>query len=131
MTDFKTFLEEQFRRPDGSLKSDPGYLYHATNLENLHDISASGFLDVFPPSHGTDQEAWPDGEDEHRSYWTSRAASAWSFAPEHGQPVLLRTPSSPKFRRETTGDYYATARIPSFELEVMRQDGSWMTLSEM
>lgn len=50
---FKDFLREGFFRPDGNLVSDPGYLYHATNEENLMDIKASGRLDVFGPTART------------------------------------------------------------------------------
>jgi|688.fasta_scaffold742823_2 hypothetical protein len=125
MNNFKHFLLEQFRKPDGSIKSDLGYLYHATNTENLGDIKDSGSLDVFGPSHGTDQEVWPDGSEEDRSYWTDKAGSAWMFAPEHGTPVILRTRFSPLFKRESTGDYYSTRTIPASNLEVMMQDGTW------
>lgn len=129
---FKDFLREGFFRPDRNLVSDPGYLYHATNEENLMDIKASGRLDVFGPSHGTDQDAWPDGGGEERSYWTARASSAWHFSPEHGRPVILRVPKSPKFRRESgTGDYYATAPVPVDLLEVMMSDGSWSSVSAL
>jgi hypothetical protein len=131
MNSFRSFLAEQFRRPDRSLKSEPGYLYHATNEENLHDIRTSGGLDVFGPSHGTDQEVWPDGEEEDRSYWTDKAGSAWMFAPEHGAPVLLRTPRSSSFRRESTGDYYSKSRVASSALEVMMHDGTWASLQSI
>lgn len=129
MSSFRHFLTEQFRRPDSSLKSEPGYLYHATNVENLHDIGSSGILDVFGPSHGTDQDAWPDGDEGDRSYWTDKASSAWAFAPEEGVPVILRTSFSPSFKRESTGDYYSTDKIPASRLEVLAQDNRWIPVA--
>lgn len=123
---FREFVSDFFR-PDSSIKSDPGYLYHATNEDNLRDIRSSGFLDVFGPSYGTDQDSWPDGSEEDRSYWTERASSAWHFAPEHGRPLILRTPKNPAFRSEYgTGDYYSTKPIPVGSLEVLMADGSWI-----
>lgn len=127
---FRSFLEGQFFRPDGTIQSAPGYLYHATNEDNLFDIKSSGNLDVFGPSHGTDQDMWPDGDTSDRSYWTDRASSAWFFSPEDGNPVILRTPKSSSFKREGgTGDYYSEAPIPSSRIEVLMADGSWRPLN--
>jgi hypothetical protein len=49
---FKSFLAEEFQRPDNNLKSEPGYLYHATNEESLRDIKDSGWLEIFGPVMG-------------------------------------------------------------------------------
>jgi hypothetical protein len=122
---FRKFVN--LARPDSNTKSDLGYLYHATNEENLQDIKSSGKLDVFSPSYGTDQDSWPDGSVEDRSYWTEKASSAWYFAPEDGRPLILRTFKTPTFKRELgTGDYYSTRPIPVSALQVLTSDGSWI-----
>lgn len=131
MIEFREFLLEQFYRPDSKLNSDSGYLYHATNVDNLEGIMSSGSLSTFSPSHGTDQDVWPDGSTQNRSYWTDKASTAWHFAPEEGSPVILRTRTSPLFKREITGDYYAERPIPSSLLEIKMKDGLWVPISSV
>jgi hypothetical protein len=116
-----------YGQPGKDTPTEAGYLYHATNTYNLNDIAAGG-LRTFRPSYGTDQEAWPDGSTERRSYWTDRANVAWHFAPEDGMPVLLRTRQTSDFKRESTGDWYARRTIPAVRLEVMLADGQWEPL---
>jgi len=128
---FKDFFRD-FYRPDSNTESDPSFFYHATNEENLWDIKSSGVLEVFPPNHGTEQDSWPDGSEDNRSYWTDRASLAWQFAPELGRPVILRTPKSHLFRREAgTGDYYTSVAVPVNLLEVRAADGSWVAVSSI
>jgi len=68
---------------DHNIASDEGYLYHGTNHDRARDIAESG-LDTHKPSYGTDQEAWPDGSTDKRSYFTQKADHAWQFSPEEG-----------------------------------------------
>ncbi len=109
---------------------EDGYLYHATNLENAIDIS-SGSLRTFGPSHGTDQDSWPDGSQERRSYWTAGGGKvASSFAPEGGRPVLLRVPTSKvQAKRESTGDVYLRKSVPAAHLEILHSSGKWLPLA--
>lgn len=107
------------------------YVYHATNHWNAHDIHTDGELRTHPPHYGTDdQDAWPDGSTEDRSYWSTSEHNQ-SFHPVDGKPVTLRTPvSTGNFRRERhTGDLYLTKPHPSRHLEIKHQ-GSWIKLSD-
>ena len=106
---------------------ETGYLYHATNVPNAQDIAETGHVNVFAPDYGTDQDMWPDASTENRSYWTQGGGkTASSFAPEGGQPVLLRTKQTPSFKRESgTGDWYTTE--PVTEVEYLTPNG-WRRL---
>src|SRR6516162_1684823 len=73
----------------GPIKSDAGYVYHATNAERAMDIASSGKLKMHKPSAFTDQQAWPDGSIERRNYFTPTSENTWQFAPEEGQPALM------------------------------------------
>jgi hypothetical protein len=116
---------------DRSIPSEEGYLYHATNHERAHDIAESG-LDVHKPSYGTDQEAWPDGSTDKRSYFTQKADHAWQFAPEEGKPALLRMKQDPAIHsRESTGDFYSKKKIPANKIEVLGDDKQWHPVSEL
>jgi hypothetical protein len=118
-------------RPTPSLASDPNYTYHATTLDRAHEILSSGKLSPHRPNYGTDQSTWPDRSTESRSYFTDRADTAWQFAPEEGQPVVLRIrKDSHPFRRESTGDTYTTKPVPADKLEVLTSDGTWKLLRD-
>jgi len=113
------------RRPP---EPDPVYVYHATNSERAQSISESGAVRAHGPSFGTDQSVWPDGAREKRSYWTTRPSSAASFAPEDGQPVLLRSKRSPSFKTESgTGDIFSTSPVKG--VEYLARDGTWKPLA--
>jgi hypothetical protein len=129
---FKKFLETiEFQEPHSELESEPNYVYHVTNIENAYDIANSGYIDVFKPWHGTEQDAWPDMSVEKRSYWSKNAGHVWSFAPSEGKPVILRTLYNPKkFKIENTGDIYSTKRIPSNEVEFLSKNG-WNPLNHL
>jgi hypothetical protein len=76
-------------------------------------------LHTHRPEHGTDQEEWPDGSREKRSYWTHEPNIARSFYPEEGKPALLRAKrSAADFKRESTGDHYLRKPLASHHLEV-------------
>lgn len=114
-----------------SPQTDTGYLYHATNYERAFEI-VDGGLRTHRPWEGTDQAAWPDGHTEKRSYFSARADGVWHFAPEHGEPVVLRVPvSAASFRRESTGDYYSRDRIPASRIEFLASNGKWYGLGEL
>jgi hypothetical protein len=116
---------------DHNIPSEEGYLYHATNHERAHDIAESG-LDTHKPSYGTDQEAWPDGSTDKRSYFTQKADHAWQFAPEEGKPALLRMKQDPAIHsRESTGDFYSKKKIPANKIEVLGDDKQWHPVSEL
>src|SRR5262249_16615913 len=110
-------------RPDARMESEPGYVYHATNEDNAYGIGESGTLDTHEPWHGTDQNAWPDGSVEPRSYWTENAGTAWHFAPEEGRSVLLRTRHENVPGRESTGDSFSTDPVPADRLEIWTDRG--------
>ena len=109
------------------LPSEPGYLYHGTSPENLESIAASG-VRTHAPGYGTDQDAWPDGSVERRSYWSPRANVVWQFSPTP-DCVVLRTRDGAAFRRERgTGDGYARRDVRARDLEVLTDDG-WRPLA--
>ncbi len=104
------------RNPPGD---ENDFYYHVTNEQNAADIAADGFLDVHAPDYGTDQDMWPDGSTQDRSYFVANPDHAWKFAPEEGKAVMLRIPkTAAKFKRESTGDIYATKKIPAEFCEI-------------
>lgn len=108
------------------VSNDTMYHHHATSLDNLASISLNG-IRAHAPSYGTDQSAWPDGSVEKRIYFGT-SKNIWQFAPEHGIPVALRIKKDAvKFKRESTGDFYATKRIRPDNLEVLTNRG-WFPL---
>lgn len=114
--------------PSSASTSQEGYIYHATNTERAHAI-AEGGLKPHGPSYGTDQSEWPDGSREHRSYWIQRASSAWAFAPEEGQAVLLRALQSQLDTKAEhgTGDIVTTKTVPASKIEILTDVG-WQPL---
>lgn len=120
-----------FVAPSRSTESEPGFLYHATNIERMFDIIDAGKLVTHGPSFGTNQSEWPDGSRQKRSYWSPHASVVWAFAPEGGRPVILRTPRTVDFKDERgTGDVYTTKPVPAARLEVLTPDG-WIPLSRV
>jgi hypothetical protein len=116
-------------RPSNALPDEPGYMYHATNLERARPIGKEGIA-VHRPDWGTDQDVWPDGSKQLRSYWSPRASNVWQFAPEEGAPVVLRTPKEAHpFKAEGTGDFYATKPVPPEKVEILTKDG-WTPIQE-
>ena len=116
---------------DHNIPSDEGYVYHATNHDRARDIAESG-LDVHKPSYGTDQEAWPDGSTDKRSYFTKQADHAWQFSPEEGKPALLRMKQDSTIHsRESTGDFYSKKKILANKIEVLGDDKQWHPISEL
>lgn len=114
--------------PSSSTASERGWLYHATNIDSAYQIAESGSLLTHKPWHGTDQETWPDGSTQKRSYWSPRADVVWSFAPKDGQSVILRTAATKDFRREPfTGDVYTTKKVPASRIEILTDEG-WIAL---
>ena len=110
-------------KPDEKLTAEPGYVYHATNEERAEDIRASRYLKLYPPHYGTDQQAWPDGASDKRSYWSLNAGSVWQFAPEEGKPVVLRTKQTSAFKKESTGDIYTRHSVPAKQVEILTDKG--------
>jgi hypothetical protein len=112
---------------------DAAYAYHATNIGNVADILDTGELQTHGPSFGTeDQDAWPDGSTDERSYWTHDPKIARSFYPAEGHAVLIRSRRdafSPK--RESTGDLYTTKPVKVGLLEVYVGGGKWRQLARM
>jgi hypothetical protein len=125
--------EYQPLEPHGDLQSDVNYVYHATNIYGLYDILESGFIDVFPPDHGTDQDEWPDGSTDNRAYFSKNASVVWSFAPEDGQPVIIRVPEAEgSFKKERgTGDMYTTQPVPADKSEYLSKDNNWYPLANI
>ena len=111
------------------VKSDTGYVYHATNEERLEDITRSRKLIPHKPSYGTDQNAWPDKGTEERSYFSRKADIVWQFSPEDGKPVLIRTKDTPDLLTEVTGDVFSRKPISSDKLEYLGEDNQWYPIS--
>jgi hypothetical protein len=77
--------EDEPRDPHGRWTSgsvDP-------SREDIEAI-AEGRLQTHRPGYGTEQDEWPDGSREKRSYWTHDPKIARSFYPEEGRPALIR-----------------------------------------
>jgi hypothetical protein len=118
-------------RPSPEIKGSDGYAYHATSGERAGDIAKGGLV-THRPDWGTDQDVWPDGAIEKRSYHTRSAEIAYAFAPEDGEPVLLRTPlSAHDFKVERfTKDLYTTKTIKPSSIEILTTDG-WIPIKEV
>lgn len=112
--------------------ADSNYVYHATNSDNLAEIVSAGSLDTHAPDFGTEQDAWPDGKTEDRSYFTDAPAAAWKFAPEEGTPVLLRFErTAGTFRKESgTKDVYTRDTLKASAAEFLGADGKWHPLAK-
>lgn len=123
--------EDQPLRPDEKTPSEPGYVYHATNESRALDISQQGLLTHKPWEH-TEQDMWPDGGVDKRSYHSPKAHVVWAFAPQEGKPVILRTHQSKHaFKAEEgTGDVYTKKPIHPQHLEIGMADGSWKPLTQ-
>ena len=116
----------------GTEESEEGYVYHGTNKERALDIAETGNLETHRPLEHTDQEMWPDGKTEKRSYFTKNAGTAYQFTPEGGDPVLLRMKQDPTVHKtESTGDLYSTKKIPSDRLEILDESGLWRPLEQL
>lgn len=113
------------------ITSEEGYVYHATNLENLYQVVQSKKLVPHSPGYGTDQSVWPDGGSEKRSYFSNKAGIVWMFAPEEGMPVVVRTKDSENFKSESTGDKFSRGSIAAEKLEFLANDGAWHPLSSL
>lgn len=104
------------------------FLYHATNDVNLGGIIETGVLIPHSPSYGTDQDEWPDGSVEDRSYFGTSPKHVEPFYPEHGKPILLRIPvTAAPFKKERgTGDWYTTKPIQADKIQFLDPDSkSW------
>lgn len=115
-----------------TIPADPEYLYHGTRASRAADISSSK-LQTHRPNYGTDQDAWPDGSTEKRSYFTPSPKSARNFIPEDsGAPVLLRIKrTAAQFKAERgTGDWYASKPIPPKAIEVLGKGGNWVSVTQ-
>lgn len=128
MQSFRQF-QEALVMPDKGMDSNPSYYYHATNVENAHDIANSS-LKTFGPHHGTDQASWPDGHTEKRAYFSPHANQVYQFAPEEGRAVILRVNrNAGKFKEEVgTGDVYSNVPIPASNLEILDDGKGWISL---
>lgn len=123
----------EFHKPTGKDETEPGYVYHATNVERAHDIADAGHLNVHRPWHGTDQREWPDGATEKRAYFSRKAHIVHSFAPEEGHSAVLRVRDAahPFKDARGTGDTYATKKIPAKHIEVRHAEGAWHPISKL
>lgn len=133
------FDGEEFSKPEPlthnewkSLPADPDYVYHATSAENARDIANDGLL-THDPSFGTeDQDEWPDGIVEDRSYFIDTPSKARSFAPAEGKPVLLRVRrDAVPLKRESTGDFYTTKPVAPDAVTIVTADKRWVPLGDL
>jgi hypothetical protein len=108
-----------------------GYVYHITNAERAAQIAQDGKLLTHKPHEFTEQDAWPDGATEKRNYFTKTPDNSYIFAPEYGDPTLLRAPQDahPFKTEKGTGDMYSTKPVPSKKMEFYGEDGQWYPLS--
>lgn len=116
-------------RPGPGTEGPQGFAYHATNEERACDIARSRKLKTHKPSEFTDQDEWPDGSVEKRSYHSKHANVVWAFAPETGPHVLLRTglTSHPFKPEQGTGDLVTTKPISASKIEIGLDEG-WVPL---
>lgn len=114
--------------PKSDIESDSGYVYHATNVDGAQAIAQSKKLLTFRPWHGTDQDSWPDGSTEKRSYWSEHAHITHSFVPE-GKGAILRAKMRPEMKREGyTGDVYSNKHTPTKDIEILGANKQWYPL---
>jgi len=118
-------------RLEPGLSGEPGYAYHATNLDNLYEIAESGKLRTHAPDFGTDQRAWPDMSIEERAYFSADPKHSYSFAPEDGTPVILRTKRTGEIFQESTGDLFSRKPIDKKALEYLGDDNKWHPLDAL
>jgi len=112
-------------KPDGSLKSDKGYIYHGTNLERAEQIAREG-MRLFDPSEFTEQDSWPDGSTNPRAYFSRNAGYVHSFLPEEGEGVVLRAKEPEHAKTERyTNDVYVEKPLPPHHFEVLNDSGEW------
>jgi hypothetical protein len=118
-----------FKRVTGAVESHPDFVYHATSADRVPDIAQQG-LATHLPHEFTDQEVWPDGSVQPRNYFTPTAQNTWQFAPEEGDPALLRVPrAAHQFLPERgTSDLYSTQPVSPDLLEYLHADDSWLPL---
>jgi hypothetical protein len=127
---------EKVTQPPGQLQrglaGEPGYAYHATNTDRLREIADSGELRTHEPHQFTDQDMWPDGAIEPRSYFGASPEHLWQFAPEEGTPTAIRTRMAPNIRRERgTNDLYSRDPIGVDALEYLGADNAWHPVSSL
>jgi hypothetical protein len=109
-----------------SVPTEGDYVYHATNADRLRDIADSGKLNTHKPWEFTDQDVWPDGSVNNRAYFGRSPEHLWQFAPEHGEPVIVRTAKTPDIRFEKgTGDLFTEKPISAKALEFLGVDNQW------
>jgi len=108
---------------------EPGFVYHATNEDNIEGIADKGLL-PHGPSFGTDQDSWPDGSTAKRSYFIDDPAHAGSFAPSEGRPVLVRVPEAGMKRESTTRDRFTNKKLSASLVEVLGKNGKWYRLGK-
>jgi len=130
MDKFRIWMEE-FWDPlsqDRELEEHPEFLYHATTPDNVWNIIQHGFLVTNRPWYGTEQQVWPDGSTEKRSYWSPRANRIFQWVPSH-QGAIIRTRLTNLFRQEGRSiEWYTRKKIPINQLEVMALDGRWIRM---
>jgi hypothetical protein len=110
-------------RPEG----ESGYVYHVTSIERAHEIAADGWLRAHEPGDYTDQETWPDGSVEPRVYFGA-TTNLLHFAPDEGEPVLLRMTRAEHKRDGTTPDLVLARDVAASELQILAGH-TWTDLS--
>lgn len=110
---------------------DENYLYHGTSQDRLNDIMTAGKMGTFRPWHGTEQDAWPDGSTEKRSYWGPSPTHVEPFIPDY-PPALVRAQRAHVNARPErgTGDFYAVKPVSTRHLEYFDGVG-WRPVSDM
>lgn len=111
-----------------------GYAYHVTGRDAVLDIVSDGFMRPFKPSHGSDQDTWPDGGTEKRVYFAKTYEEALKFYnPDLGKRVMLRVPvGSVNLCDEGRGlDAFSRkpVKVAMVEYETVDGGGEWQPLT--
>lgn len=118
---------------ESNQKTIDSFYYHATNMDNLFGIIETGFLETHLPDYGTEQDEWPDGSIEKRSYFGTSVEHVEPFYPAEGKRILIRIPkNAADFKKERyTKDIYTTENIPVSSIEIWSpEEQTWLNTKQ-
>lgn len=109
-----------------------GYAYHVTGHWAVADIVSDGKMIPFKPSHGSDQNVWPDGGLEKRIYFARTYDETLKFFnPDLGRMTVLRVRIDKVPLCDEGGglDLFSCKPVPVSAIEYQTPAGDWMPLS--